>query len=63
VTYYVLRNIVERLPTPVEGIGGFQHKRLKELSGGSILGASMIYFSKSLSIKINILIDRFITRK
>ena len=63
VTYYVLRNIVERIPSPVEGIGGFQHKRLKELSGHSILGASMIYFSKTLGEKINILIDRLLSKK
>lgn len=60
VTYYVLRNIVERIPTPVEGIGGFRHERLKELHGHSILGASMIYFSKTLGEKINILISRLL---
>lgn len=63
VTYYILRNIVERIPSPVEGIGGFQHHRLKEIHGHSILGASMIYFSKTLGEKINILINRLLKKE
>jgi hypothetical protein len=58
IVYYFLRNIVERIPFPVEGIGGFQHKRLKELSGTTILGIAMISFSKKLTEKMNEFINR-----
>jgi len=61
VVVYILRNIIERLPSPVEGIGGFQHKRLKEIGGGVIGTTILIGFQKYLQDKINYCKKRFVT--
>ena len=50
---YFLRNIVEFIPFPLEGVGGFQHHRLKEIEGGHIMAIVMVLFQKSLHDKIN----------
>ena len=33
---YIVRNIVELIPSPFDGLGGFIHKKLKELSGAGV---------------------------
>ena len=52
VVAYVLRNIVELIPFPFEGVGGFKHERLKELEGGHVMAIVMILFQKNLQNKI-----------
>lgn len=49
---YVLRNIVALIPSPLDGIAGFQHARLKELHGGFMLHILMILFQQSLIDKL-----------
>ena len=49
---YVLRNIVGLIPFPLEGVAGFQHKRLKELSGGTVLAMVLLFFQRNLREKI-----------
>ena len=49
---YVLRNIVGLIPFPLEGVAGFQHKRLKELSGGTVLAMILLFFQRNLRDKI-----------
>ena len=50
---YVLRNIVGLIPFPWNGIAGFDHKRLKELSGGTVLAMILLFFQQNLRDKIN----------
>jgi predicted PurR-regulated permease PerM len=60
---YILRNIIERIPSPVEGIGGFQHKLLKEIGGGVIGTTILIGFQSYLQDKINYCKKRLVTLK
>ena len=57
---YVMRNIIERIPSPVEGIGGFQHVRLKEIGGGVIGVTILLRFQKNLQDKMTYCRKRFI---
>jgi hypothetical protein len=56
---YILRNIIERIPSPVEGVGGFEHRRLKEIGGGVIGITILIGFQKHLQDKLSYCKDRF----
>ena len=58
VVFYGLRNVVERIPFPLEGFGGYQHKRLKELEGGPILEFVGLFFQRNLKKKSNYFIQR-----
>jgi len=40
---YSMRNIVERIPFPLEGLGGFQHSRLKEIEGHVFIIVYLFY--------------------
>lgn len=50
---YMLRNTVALIPSPLDGIAGFQHARLKELHGGFMLHVLMILFQQSLLDKLS----------
>jgi hypothetical protein len=52
VVAYLLRNLVQLIPYPLEGMGGFRHERLKELEGGHVLSIVMIFFQKNLLDKL-----------
>jgi hypothetical protein len=52
VVIYALRNIVGAIPYPFEGLGGYEHARLKELDGGVVLAFVVIFFQKNLNDKI-----------
>ncbi len=52
VTAYILRNIVGLIPFPLDGVAGFQHERLKELSGGTVLAMVLLFFQRNLRDKI-----------
>jgi hypothetical protein len=58
ITVYVLRNIIEMVPYPLDGFHGFSHKRLKELSGGVALTFSLFYFQYNLKSKMDYLAKR-----
>lgn len=60
---YILRNIIERIPSPMEGVGGFEHRRLKEIGGGVIGITILIGFQKHLQDKLTYIKDRFVTLK
>jgi hypothetical protein len=52
VVLYILRNIVERIPFPLEGVGGYKHRRLKELSSGPVMDVVSLFFQQNLTKKI-----------
>jgi hypothetical protein len=52
ITAYILRNIIGLIPFPLDGVAGFQHKRLKELSGGTVLAMILLFFQQNLRDKI-----------
>lgn len=51
---YVLRNIIELIPFPFEGVAGFRHHRLKELHGGPALEFVLLFFQQNLRKKIGL---------
>jgi len=57
---YIIKNIVEIIPFPLDGIHGFDHKRVKELGGGTVFGFALFYYQYGLRDKIGyVLDDRF----
>lgn len=59
VAFWVIRNIVERIPFPFDGLGGFQHSRLNRSSTDVIATLTLILFQTELRQKINMLNERF----
>ena len=49
---YLIRNLIEYIPFPLDGVGGFEHRRLKEIEGGIILPFVLIFFQKNLNDKV-----------
>jgi hypothetical protein len=51
---YIIRNIIQLIPFPLEGIYGFQHTRVKELhSGGIALAFGVFYAQENIKEKLN----------
>jgi hypothetical protein len=59
VSFWIIRNIVERIPFPLDGFGGFQHGRLNRTSIDVIATLTLILFQTELREKINMLNERF----
>ena len=49
IVFYVTRNIMEIIPSPFDGLYGYQHSRLKEVTNGLILAFIYVYFQNELS--------------
>jgi len=52
VIIYVVRNVVEIMTSPFDGIGGFQHHRLKELKSAPVFVFIFLYFQKYFLAKL-----------
>lgn len=50
VVSYFFRNIVQKIPFPLDGIEGFDHKKVKELQGG-ILTTFLFLFNNQIFTK------------
>lgn len=59
---YGLRNIVSNIPFPLDGVGGFDHSRLKELEGGEVLIVVLIMFQKNFYEKVSYFINKVFHR-
>jgi hypothetical protein len=55
---YMFRNIVEHIPYPLDGVEGYNHKKLKELTGPGLLTFFIMLFSYNLQQKIAIVRNR-----
>ena len=49
---YIGRNLIEYIPFPLDGIDGFNHKRMKELTSGSFIVVFLIMFQYDMQDKI-----------
>lgn len=58
VVIYILRNIVERIPYPLEGLGGYQHIQLKELGSAPILSVVTVLFQKNFTDKTTYFVEK-----
>ena len=56
---YIIRNIIELIPFPLDGVSGFSHKKVKELSGGIIYSFLFFFYQTGLRNKIDYTINRF----
>lgn len=48
-----IRNLVERIPFPLDDIYDFDHMKIHELNGGIIFGFAIFYYQINLCDKIN----------
>jgi hypothetical protein len=55
IVLYIETNIVASIPFPLNGVAGFDHSKLSELAGRSLLAVFLITFQKNLQSKIRYL--------
>jgi hypothetical protein len=55
---YIFRNVIENIPYPFDGVEGYNHKKLKELTGPGLLTFFLMLFSYNLQQKIVIVRNR-----
>ena len=53
VLFYVARNIMQVIPSPFDGLYGYEHSRLKEVTNTAILGLTYLYFQNGFRIKLD----------
>ena len=58
IVIYFARNIVELIPFPLDGVHGFQHKRMKELGSASTFVFAFIFFQNNLQGKLKLLYSK-----
>ncbi len=52
---YIFRNIVQLIPFPLNGVYGFNHFRVKEVSAASLLTITILLFSANFQNKLTVL--------
>jgi hypothetical protein len=60
IVIYLVRNIMELIPSPFEGVFGFEHRRVKELSNAGVFVFIFFYFGEALKKKLTVLYERLI---
>lgn len=55
---YISRNIVELIPFPLDGFGGFNHQKVKELKSGAFLTVFLVMFQYSMQDKLLVMKKR-----
>jgi hypothetical protein len=58
VIIYVVRNIVPLIPFPLDGVYGFEHLRVKEVTSATVFTISFIYFQKYYQDKIKYIFSK-----
>jgi predicted PurR-regulated permease PerM len=58
VLYYIIRNIIQWIPSPFHGIGGYDHTKVRELYTAPLLVYALIYYQTDLQEKLKELNDR-----
>ena len=54
VLVYIIRNFIELIPFPLEGVYGYQHRMVRELySGGVALAFGVFYAQENIKEKLN----------
>lgn len=59
IVFYIARNIMELIPSPFDGLYGYEHSRLKEVTNNAVLGLTYIYFQAGLLNNLTELNNRF----
>jgi hypothetical protein len=55
VLIYIVRNIVELIPFPLDGYQGFQHKKVKELGNAAVFTFILMSYQFYLKGRLNVL--------
>jgi len=55
IVIYILKNLIEHIPSPFDGLYGFHHMRIKELSDAPILAFTILYYQFNLTRKLEYL--------
>jgi hypothetical protein len=50
---YIVRNIVELIPSPFDGLGGFVHNKLKEIGGAGVFTLIVMGYTYHLRSKLD----------
>ena len=58
VLYYIIRNIIQWIPSPFHGISGYDHSKVRELYSAPLLVYALIYYQTDLQAKLKELNDR-----
>jgi hypothetical protein len=58
---YLGRNIIQKIPFPLDGLYGFKYSNVKEVASGALLLWILINYSPILTNKIKIIRKRFST--
>ena len=53
VLIYIVRNLIELVPFPLDNYHGFSHKKVKELSYAMVFSFTFLLFSKYLKAKLD----------
>jgi hypothetical protein len=56
---YIVKNLMELVPSPFNGLGGFEHGRVKELKSAPLLAFALLYYQSGLQDKLKALYNRF----
>ena len=60
---YIIRNIVQLVPSPFDGMYGFEHGRVKELVSGGFIPVFIIMFQYSMQDKLSVIKHRQETKQ
>jgi hypothetical protein len=60
---YVVKNLVEIIPFPLDGAYGFIHNNLKELKNGAFFTVFLVLFQYSMQGKIEFISKRYMQEK
>jgi len=60
VLIYIVRNVVELIPFPLDGYQGFQHKKVKELGNATVFVFIVMTYQFYLKGRLNILYSKTI---
>jgi hypothetical protein len=57
---YIIRNLAEKVPFPLNGVAGFNHMRMKELTGTTnlVFGFVFMFYQANLRNKVSIFYNR-----
>jgi len=58
VVIYIVRNLVPLIPFPLEGIYGFKHLKVKELTTATVFSISFMYFQVYYQNKIKYIFSK-----
>jgi len=59
ITAYVLRNILQKMPFPFEGVYGFNSMKIQEVKTGATIALVLMYFCPVLVNKLKLLQQKF----